>query len=218
MFRTLLFLTIFLGIAFGLNAQQPVSKDTSAVRETPKQDDTLKKMAVGEPSPSQKQAEGKRQRRDQRPWSQRIDFAFNTSFWANTTQVFAEINPLISYRFPKILSIGAGPTYVFNYDRNSDKTLNGWGGKVFARAQLLKFFYLWTEYQGIDNQYLVKNDPPDTGVHKEWAYVDSWFMGAGISIRAGRKAGFSISVLYDVLHDSSSPYYSPVIYRVGFGL
>lgn len=218
MVRTVLFFTIMLGLAFGLSAQQPLTPDTTVVRQTPKSDDTLKKSTESVTSSTQKPTEVKRQRKDQRPWSQRINFAFNTSFWANTSQVFAEINPLISYRFPKILSIGAGPTYVLNYDRRNDKTLNGWGGKVFVRAQLLKFLYLWTEYQGIDNQYLVKNEAPETGYHKEWEYVDSWFLGAGISIRAGRKAGFSISVLYDVLHDSSSPYYSPVIYRVGFGL
>ena len=218
MIRTVLFITIILGLAAGLNAQQPMTKDTLAVRETPKPEDTLKKPIETNPSSVQKTADVKRQRKDQRPWSQRINFAFNTGFWANTSQVFAEINPLISYRFPKILSIGVGPTYVLNYDRRNDKTLNGWGGKIFARAQLLKFFYLWTEYQGIDNQYLVQNDPPEPGYHKEWEYVDSWFLGAGVSIRAGRKAGFSFSVLYDVLHSSSSPYYSPVIYRVGFGL
>jgi hypothetical protein len=206
-----------LGIALALKAQQPVTQDTTVVREAPKSADTVNKSTESASPAIGKEPEVKRQRRDQRPWSQRIGFAFNTSFWANTSQVFAEINPLIYYRFPKILSIGTGPTYIFNYDRNSDKTLNGWGGKIVVRAQLLKFFYLWTEYQGIDNQFLVKNDLPDTGYHKEWEYVDSWFLGAGVSIRTGGRSGFSMSVLYDVLHSSSSPYYSPVIYRVGFG-
>jgi hypothetical protein len=155
----------------------------------------------------------KKPRKDTRPFMQRIDFDLNTSFWANTSQVFSEFSVLISYRFPKIWSVGAGPVYILNYDRKADKNLNGWGGKVFARAQLLRFFYLWTEYQGINNQYIAEYTP----VVKKTEYVSSWFAGAGLTIRISKRSGFTLSVLYDILHSSSSPYYSPLVYRVGFG-
>jgi hypothetical protein len=162
---------------------------------------------------AEQQTKIKKPRRDTRPLSQRIDFDINTSFWANTSQVFSEFSVLVSYRFPKILSVGAGPVYILNYDRQADKNLNGWGGKVFARAQLLRFFYLWTEYQGISNQFIAEYNP----IVKKTEYVDSWFAGAGLTIRISRRSGFTFSVLYDILHGSSSPYYSPVVYRVGFG-
>lgn len=152
-------------------------------------------------------------RKDTRPWSQRINFDVNTSFWANKNQVFSEFMVLVSYRFPKIWSIGAGPSYILNYDRVNDVNLNGWGGKIFARAQFLRFLYAWTEYQGIDNQYVAGINP----VVRKSEYVNSWFFGAGINVRMGRRSGFNLSVLYDILHTSSSPYSEAVTYRVGFG-
>jgi len=81
-----------------------------------------------------------------------------------------------------------------------------------VKAQLLKFFYLWTEYQGIDNQYISDWNP----VTLSSEYVDSWFIGAGVNIRPGKRLGINMSVLYDLLHGSDSPYSGATTYRLGF--
>ncbi len=197
----------------GLMSQNPVNPDTLAKTSVVTHPDTLVKATTGTAvQPQQKQEPKKTVRKDTRPLIDRIDIDLNTSFWINPNQVSGEISLLVSYRFPKILSIGTGPTYIFNYQRAADKNLNGLGGKVFVKAQLLKFLYLWTEYQGIDNQYISDWNPVTLGSE----YVDSWFIGAGINIRLGRRSGINMSVLYDLLHGSDSPYSSATTYRLGF--
>ncbi len=119
-------------------------------------------------------------KRDTRPLSERIDFDINTSFWVNTSNLFFEFSPVVSYRFPKVISIGVGPTYCYNRDKNIDETLNGWGGKVFTKADLTKWFYAYTEYQGINNQYI--SGIENNNVVKDYHYVDSWFLSLGINI------------------------------------
>lgn len=200
-------LTLIIAFNLGFLAQKAFSQDTLVHKNVSISRDTTFKTT--EAPKQQDQPAKPKVRKDTRPLKDRINFDLGTSFWVNPHQVFGEVSFLISYRFPKILSIGTGPVYIFNYQRGPKENLNGWGGKVFARASLLKFIYLWTEYQGIDNQLI------DGGR----AYVDSWFLGAGLNIRLGRRFGINMSVLYDVLYNSSnSPYYSPVIYRLGFSL
>ena len=204
-------LPVLLFLSIGLFAQIPVTPaDTIHKTGTPTSDTAGKKVPVT--TKVQEQPVPARVHKDTRPLKDRIDFDLGTSFWINPSQVFGELSLLVSYRFPKILSIGAGPTYIINYQRDADKNLNGLGGKIFARAQLLKFFYLWTEYQGINSQYV--SDWSTLTIDTE--YVDSWFLGAGLNIRLGRRFGINMAVLYDVLHGSSSPYYSATTYRLGF--
>ncbi len=209
--RTLYLIFIFLIAVAELLAQNTTRPDTLAKKSGPASaDSTVKKETVA--VKVQEQPANKKARKDTRPIKDRIDFDLGTSFWMNTNQVFGEVSLLVSYRFPKILSIGAGPTYIFSYQRDYDRNLNGWGGKIFVRAQLLKFIYLWTEYQGIDNQYITDWNPYTVSS----GYVDSWFLGAGLNIRLGRRFGINMSVLYDVLHGSTSPYNSATTYRLGF--
>jgi hypothetical protein len=211
MHRFFLLIPVFIFTIQSLLAQNTATPDTLVKKNITITSDTLIKVEPAAPK-QQEQPKQAHVRKDTRPLKDRIDFDLNTSFWTNTTQVSGEISLLISYRFPKILSIGTGPTYIFNYQRDVDKNLNGWGGKIFAKAQLLKFLYLWTEYQGISNQYVSDGSP----VTLDHEYADSWFVGAGLNIRLGRSSGINVSVLYDLLHGSSSPYSSATTYRLGF--
>jgi predicted porin len=210
--QTLSIIFFLLVVNLFLQAQNPASPDTIVKTNVAIQSDTTIKVA---PVKQQEQPAAKPVRKDTRPWKDRIDFDVNTSFWANTSQVFGQITILVSYRFPKILSIGTGPTYLFNYQRGLKQNLNGFGGIVFAKAQLLKFVYLWTEYQGIDNQHYV-TDKTSGKLVREFEYVDSWFLGAGVNIRLGKRNGINMSVLYDILYGSDSPYYAATTYRIGF--
>jgi len=158
------------------------------------------------------------QPKDTRPIHDRIAFDINTSFWINTSSTFFEFSPVITYKFPGMLSIGAGPTYVYNRDRINRVDLHGWGGKVFSRAQLTNWFYAYTEYQGIDNQYISSIDLPTNKVNTSSGYVDSWFLSLGVNIRLGKRHGINMQALYDLLHDDiTSPYLSAWTYRIGFG-
>ena len=206
----------FLIFSLGLTAQLPKTTDSTAVKKAVSHTDTVAKQ---QPVSAPKQAvpDVKRVRKDTRPLKDRIDFDANTGFWVNTHQVLGQITLLVTYRFPKILSIGAGPTYIYNYQRGDKQNLNGWGGKIYSRAQLLKFFYLWTEYQGIDNQYISGRNADNSPIRSH-TYVGSWCVGAGLNIRLGRKAGINLSVMYDLLQPSHSPYYNKTVFCFGFSL
>lgn len=155
---------------------------------------------------------------DTRPMSERIGFDINTSFWINASSTFFEFSPVLVYNMPKMISIGAGPTYIYNRDRINKVNLNGWGGKVFSRAQLTNWFYAYTEYQGIDNQYISGIDLSNNKITTSSGYVDSWFLSLGVNIRVGKRHGINMQALYDVLYDNTmSPYYGAWTYRIGFG-
>jgi len=155
---------------------------------------------------------------DTRPISQRIGFDINTSFWINTSSTFFEFSPVVVYNFPRIISIGTGPAYIYNRDRIHQVNLSGWGGKVFSKAQLTKWFYAYTEYQGINNQYISGINSSTNEVTKSKEYVDSWFLSLGVNIRITKRHGINLQALYDVLYNrETSPYYGAWTYRIGFG-
>lgn len=156
-------------------------------------------------------------KKDTRPIGQRFRGSFSTAFWANPSSIYFEISPMLTYYFPKTWSIGAGPTYIYNKDKDADKSLNGWGGKIYGRADVTKWLYGWTEYQGISSQQLDIESVFPYKTTKETEYVDSWFLSAGINLRFGRKY-INLQALYDVLYKSDDSYLSsPWTYRVGFG-
>jgi hypothetical protein len=156
--------------------------------------------------------------RDTRPLKQKIGFDLYTSFWMNASSTFFEFSPVVFYRFPKTYSIGTGPTYIYNHDRIRKIDLNGWGAKVFAKAQFTNWLYAYTEYQGINNQYVSGFDLITNKATKSTAFVDSWFLSIGMNIRSGKRHGINIQALYDVLYDGvKSPYYGAWTYRIGFG-
>jgi hypothetical protein len=154
--------------------------------------------------------------KDTRPVIKRLSFDMSTSFWVNPGSTYFEFSPVIMYHFPKTYAIGAGPTYLYRHDRTSDVNLNGWGGKIFGKAHVTRWFYAWTEYQGISSQYITSIESGT--VNKDHRYVDSWFLSLGLNIRLGKRHGINLQALYDVLYnENTSPYYSALTYRVGFG-
>jgi hypothetical protein len=194
-------------VSMNANAQNQNIADSLKTDST-----TTKKSAATSATPTvQKQ-------KDTRPLSQRIFFDISTSFWISPSSSFFQFFPSVGYRFPKTYSVGAGPIYIYNHDRKTNVNLNGWGGSVYCRAQLLKWFYAYTEYQGIDNEYISDIDLSSDKVTKTKEYADSWFLSVGINIRLGRRHAINMQVLYDVLYqEGTSPHYSEWTYRVGFG-
>ncbi len=158
------------------------------------------------------------QKVDTRPLLARVGFDLNTSFWVNTYSTFFEFSPVIVYHFPKTYSTGGGPTYVYNHNRLNKTNVNGWGGKVFGRAQLANWLYAATEYQGISSQYISGVDLATGKITKSKTYVPSLFFSAGINLRLTKRNGINLQLLYDVLHDNvTSPYLGQWTYRLGFG-
>jgi len=157
-------------------------------------------------------------RKDPRPFMSRISLGGSTGFWINTRETHVEVSPMLAYYFPKILTTGFGYRYIYTRDRFYGKNLNTFGPNLFARAQLTKRIYLWTEWEYLKTEYAY--ELASTEITTRTDHVDSYFAGAGYIRQIGRKGrgGISIQVLYNFLYnrEDNSPYYSPVIYRVGY--
>lgn len=195
---------LFMALSLSISAQ---NQNTSVSSKT----DSLNKAATTSQS-------SVRNNVDTRPISQRIGFDITTSFWINTSSTFFEFSPVVVYNFPRIISIGTGPAYIYNRDRVRQINLSGWGGKFFSRAQLTKWFYAYTEYQGINNQYISGINSSTNEVTKSKEYVDSWFLSLGVNIRISKRHGINMQALYDLLYNKeTSPYYGAWTYRIGFG-
>ena len=157
--------------------------------------------------------------RDTRPLKERIDFGFGTSFWITPYQTYVEIAPILAYRFPKALIAGVGYRYIYRHQRVGGQDLNAYGPDFFARLNVTKGIYLWTEYEILHNEYLLEV-PGGKELATHTTTTDSYFAGLGFMRSVGRRGrgGISIQVLYNFLYerDKYSPYYSAWTYRVGY--
>ena len=176
----------------------------------PSKTDSLKTVNTsGEPSKIKK---------DDRPIAKRISLGGSTAFWINLKTTHVEVSPMIAYHFPKVLTIGAGYRYIYTRDRFYGKNLNTLGPNIFARAQLSKRFYLWSEWERLRTEYALEALNQEIVIQE--TTVHSFFAGLGYirSVRKNGRGKISVQLLYNFLYDreDQSPYYSPVIYRVGY--
>jgi hypothetical protein len=157
-------------------------------------------------------------KKDDRPVVKQISFGGSTAFWINLHSTHVEISPMIAYHFPKVVTIGGGYRYIYTRDRFYGKNLNTIGPNIFARAQITKRFYLWTEWEKLRTEYALEALNQEVVIQE--TTVHSFFSGLGYirSVRKNGRGKISIQVLYNFLYDREdhSPYYSPVIYRVGY--
>jgi hypothetical protein len=198
-----------------LYAQNQAQLDsiTNANKQLQLQNDSLKKVQ----QQTVKTSSSAPRNKDTRPVIKRFSLDLSTSFWINPSNIYFEFSPTVMYHFPKRLGIGAGPAYIYRKDVINDVGINGWGAKVFGKANLTRWFYAWTEYQGINSQHIAGIDQSGT-VTKDHEYVDSWFLSLGINLRIGKRHGINLQALYDVLYkESATVYFSPWTYRIGFG-
>jgi len=160
----------------------------------------------------------KQSSQSQRPALKRISFGGSTSFWIDVKKTHVEVAPLLAYHFPRILTTGVGYRYIYTRDRFYGKNLNSYGPNIFARAQLTKRLYLWSEWEHLYSEYayaLANNEITTTKQS-----VDSFFAGIGYIRQLGKRkhGGLSVQLLYNFLYDrgDNSPYYGPVTYRIGY--
>ncbi len=160
----------------------------------------------------------KKEKRDPRPFMSRISLGGSTGFWINPAQVHVEVSPMLAYRFQKIWTVGAGYRYIYVRNIVYGKNLNNYGPNLFVRAAITKRIYLWSEWEHLKSEYAlaIANQEVTTNTDQ----IDSFFMGAGYVRQLGRKGrgGISFQLLYNMLYhqEENAPYYSPLIYRIGY--
>ncbi len=136
------------------------------------------------------------------------------------TFTFVDVSPLVGYRVTNDFSVGLGATYI--YWSGSYRTFSGnqvnyksniYGGRVFARHNVFKNYFLHAEYESLNFQFY--NPLAGAGeLQREW--VPGLMLGGGLFQPLGRRSGINMMVLYNVLHDNiRSPYNSPFIIRAG---
>jgi hypothetical protein len=153
------------------------------------------------------------------PIRKRIRLGGSTGFWISTRQVHVEVAPLLAYYFPKVLTVGTGYRYIYTHDILYGKDLRSIGPNIFARAQLTKRIYFWSEWEHLNTQY-ARSIGNNTPAAVEQEDVNSFFAGLGYIRTVGKRGrgGISFQLLYNVLYEreAHSPYYSPLIYRIGY--
>jgi hypothetical protein len=142
---------------------------------------------------------------------------FGASF-GTITSVY--VSPVVGYMITRSLSAGVGITYQYYSDSRFDYQTNTYGGKLFARQNLsfLKLpLFLYTEYETLNFEVYEPLPPDDFRLTRDW--IPSLFFGGGFFQPFGRRGGFFITAMYNVIYDElRSPYDSPWVFRVGFTL
>ncbi|MBS0000969.1 MAG: hypothetical protein KFF73_18440 [Cyclobacteriaceae bacterium] len=142
---------------------------------------------------------------------------FGASF-GDITSVY--VSPVVGYMITRSLSAGVGITYQYYSDSRFDYQTNTYGGKLFARQNLslLKLpLFLYAEYETLNFEVYEPRPPDDYVLTRDW--IPSLFFGGGFFQPFGRRGGFSITAMYNVIYDEArSPYNSPWVFRVGFTL
>lgn len=133
------------------------------------------------------------------------------------------VSPLIGYRFSQWFAGGVAINAQYGSQRyrsfygdpESRDQYTIFGGGVWGRVYPLDFLFLHVqpEYNHVSLKTTIESSPKQ--VIKDSYGVPSLLMGGGYTQPISGNAAFSITVLYDVLQDSRSPYQNGLILRVG---
>lgn len=201
---TILALLLFLGHSVSFAQETPPADTTQQeqVTEAPEQ-------AAETPPPTQEAAP-----QQKKSASDKIYFGgyMNLSF-GNYTII--GIEPMIGYKLIPRLSIGAKFRYDYIQDKRYDETYtsSSYGASIFSRLILVRGLYAHVEYAGYNYKRYVESGESE----REW--VPFLLVGAGYSLRLGKRASVNAQILFDVLQDDQSPYknWEP-FYSVGVGV
>ena len=117
------------------------------------------------------------------------------SFGSGTT---IGASPMVGMYLTPQLGVGVGATYI-HYTRD-DLTSNVYGGRLFARYNIIPQIYAKTEFS-----YLIYNDTYK-GVDVGSTSVPYLFVGGGYRQPIGPRVFFEVDVMFDVLRNENSQY------------
>jgi hypothetical protein len=136
------------------------------------------------------------------------------------------VSPQVGYRFTDMFAAGAGINYIYyNYKYYASDgslferdTYSYAGLSVFGRLYPIRQFFIQVQPElnyvwGTQKFYY----PSETQYKLPSQFVPSVLMGGGAAIPAGNGA-VTISVLYDVIQNSLSPYYHQAVFAFGFNI
>lgn len=124
------------------------------------------------------------------------------------TVTFADISPLVGYKFTEEISAGIGATYQYYHykDRYYDLETNVYGGRVFGRYNFTEYLFGHVEYEYLNLEAFDFN--------RRRVDVGSLMAGGGYLQRISDNAGIVAMVLFNFTESAYTPYSNP-IFRVG---
>ena len=149
---------------------------------------------------------------------------FGLGFSSYSTAI--NISPQVGYRFSSLFAAGVGINYAYyNYkytyaysNEVYQRDIYSYAGlNIFGRIYPIPQFFIHVqpEVNYIWGKTKIYN--PDQEFKVPTQFVPSLLLGGGAAFPAG-KGAFTISVLYDVLQNSLSPYYRQPVYALGFSV
>lgn len=125
------------------------------------------------------------------------------------TVTFADVSPLVGYRFNDKISAGIGATYQYYHykDKYYDFETDVYGGRVFGRYNFTDYLFGHAEYEYLNLETF--------DFKRRRVDVVSLMAGAGYIQRISDRAGIVAMVLYNFTESVYTPYQNP-IFRVGF--
>jgi hypothetical protein len=123
------------------------------------------------------------------------------------------LSPKVGYRFTKKFSVGVGLRYhlrsTLDVTTNEKQYANSFGSSTFARWELGKDLFLISDFEHLN----IEQDVPTST--KKW--TSFWLTGIGYQRSIEGKVKINIQLLYDILENSLTPEYYPLI-PIGFPL
>jgi hypothetical protein len=133
------------------------------------------------------------------------------------------VSPQLGYHFTEHFAAGAGISYIY-YNLKTYYTNDAYqrdvysyaGINVFGRYYPIRQFFIQAQPE-LNYVWGHSTDIYGTTYKLSSTFVPSLLLGGGASIPAGRGA-IMISVLYDVLQNTLSPYYHQAVYGLGYNI
>jgi hypothetical protein len=135
---------------------------------------------------------------------------------------FVNVSPQVGYMFNQYITAGAGINYIYNSYKysNGDRDNYSFAGiNLFSRVFPVRFLFLSVQpeidYSWGKIKYGNYTNEPDYKYEGKW--VPAFLIGAGAVLSPGGKGGLFLSIQYDVVQNSRSPYGTVPYFNVGFG-
>ena len=136
---------------------------------------------------------------------------------------FVNVSPQVGYMFNQYITAGAGINYIYNSYKysNGDRDNYSFAGiNLFSRVFPVRFLFLSVQPEINYSWGKLKygdyaGAPPDLELPGKW--VPAFLVGAGAVLSPGGKGGIFLSLQYDVIQNSRSPYGTVPYFNIGFG-
>jgi hypothetical protein len=149
-------------------------------------------------------------------WKDKMIYGGNIGGSLGNVSSFFMIQPMVGYKITDKFQAGLCPlyiyssrTYQFTSGKNFTQSINAFGPGVFSRYLINDNIFAHVEYLGLSYKIYDELSGLDVSKFSNSAFVGGGYMPGG--------TGVYIVVLYDLLYDSKTSFYSnPLDIRIGF--